>query len=66
MVIEVKNLDSRLEDKFRMIASKKFGRGKHRISKSLTEALEYYVYNQEGFEEWKKFRKMMKRESSLF
>lgn len=64
MVIEVKKLDSELEEKFRKIASKKFGQGKFHISKALEEALEYYVYNQLGFLEWQKFRKIMKRESS--
>lgn len=59
--MDIRSLPTELEESFRDLVIKNFGHRKGNVSKALTEALEFYVFNQDGFKKWKMDRKIIER-----
>jgi len=58
--LDIRTIDPELEEKFYKLVIKKFGHRKGNVSKALTEALDFYVHNQDGFKTWTMDRKIIK------
>ena len=59
--MDIRTIDPELEEKFYELVIKKFGHRKGNVSKALTEALKFYLYNQDGFKKWIMDRKIIER-----